>query len=141
MFAIETLPVLIKFTSTVIWPLDIAFAKSYVVFDVELPWVKIPPLDATIVAVGKSSTLNPVPFAETETLKNWFVPSVVTTLAEKPVPFNFVDTEIVSLLDTNTSLGIPVNVIWLMPVLAGYISTSDAAAYAVFDIALLPVLT
>ena len=93
--------------------------------------VNTPPLAATKVAVGKSSTLNPVPFAFTNISLNLGRPSTVTTLAENPVPFNLLDTEIVSLLVINTLASTPVNVIFFIPVLAGYTSSSVAFWYEV----------
>ena len=62
--------------------------------DDDVPLVNTPPLAATIVAVGKSSTLNPEPFALTFTEENIFVLSVVTTFPENPVPFRSLVTDI-----------------------------------------------
>ena len=120
-----------RFTVTVICPFEIAFAKSYVLLDELLPCVNTPPLEATIVADGKSSTLNPEPFALTFTEENTFVLSVVTTFPENPVPFRSLVTDIVSVLLTKTSDGTPVNTILAIPVSAGYTSTSKPASYAV----------
>ena len=131
LLAIVTFPVLFKFTETVICPFEIAFAKSYVVLAELLPCVNTPPLEATIVADGRSSTLNPEPFALTFTDENTLVLSVVTTLPENPVPFSPTDTDIVSLLLTNTSDGTPVNTILEILVSAGYASSSIPASYAI----------
>ena len=62
---------------------------------------------------------------------------MVTTLPEKPVPFRLDDTEIVSLLFTNTSFGIPVNIILATDVLAGYTSSSSPFKYEVKGVAAL----
>ena len=67
---IVTLLVFCKFTVMVTDPFEIAVARSNVVFDDEVPLVNTPPFAATIVAVGRSSTLNPVPLAVTFTDKN-----------------------------------------------------------------------
>ena len=70
LLATVTRPVLFKVTSNVMSPLEIAFAKSYVAFDEEVPLVNTPPLAATIVGLGKSSAVNPVPLATILTDEN-----------------------------------------------------------------------
>ena len=97
-----------------------------------------PPLAATIVAVGRSSAVNPEPFAVTFTDKNWLFSSCVTTLPEKPVPFRSEVTDIVSLLLTNKSFGTPVNTMLAIPVYAGNTSNSSPFWYCVFKAVVAP---